>query len=119
MKLVKSEHADLLTWCRDEERWLRETIETLVRLESPSTDKAAVDRCGDELAAPARSDRRRGRAHSPRRSAAITLRAEFGGGRRRRSCSSGTSIPCGRSGSSSGCRCARRTAGSTGLASST
>ena len=27
-----------------------DTIETLVRLESPSTDKAAVDRCGAELA---------------------------------------------------------------------
>ena len=29
---------------------MRETVETLVRLESPSTDKVAVDRCGDELA---------------------------------------------------------------------
>ena len=27
-----------------------QTIETLVRLESPSTDKAAVDRCGAVLA---------------------------------------------------------------------
>jgi glutamate carboxypeptidase len=51
VRLVKSENADLLTWCRQEERWLRETIERLVRLESPSTDKAAVDRCGAEVAA--------------------------------------------------------------------
>jgi glutamate carboxypeptidase len=30
--------------------WLRDAVEALVRLESPSTDKAAVDRCGDEIA---------------------------------------------------------------------
>jgi glutamate carboxypeptidase len=41
---------DLLAWCEARRGWLRETIETLVRLESPSTDKAAVDRCGAELA---------------------------------------------------------------------
>src|SRR5689334_20213209 len=28
-----------------------QTIETLARLESPSTDKTAVDRCGDAIAA--------------------------------------------------------------------
>ena len=32
-----------------ERGWLIEAIEALVRLESPSTDKAAVDRCGAEL----------------------------------------------------------------------
>jgi glutamate carboxypeptidase len=40
----------LLEYC---EQHLDDTvrrIETLVRLESPSTDKAAVDRCGAELA---------------------------------------------------------------------
>ena len=43
-------HADaLLKYCRSEEAWLLEAIEALVRLESPSTDKAAVDRCGDEI----------------------------------------------------------------------
>jgi len=42
--------SDLLAWCESERAWLRQTIETLVALESPSTDKAAVDRCGDELA---------------------------------------------------------------------
>lgn len=40
----------LLTYCREQSGWLREQIETLVRLESPSTDKAAADRCGTELA---------------------------------------------------------------------
>jgi glutamate carboxypeptidase len=39
----------LLRFCASEAAWVRETVETLVRLESPSTDKPAVDRCGDEL----------------------------------------------------------------------
>jgi len=39
----------LLAWCTAERGRLLETIEALVRLESPSTDKAAVDRCGAEL----------------------------------------------------------------------
>lgn len=39
----------LRDFCRSERPWLLETIESLVRLESPSTDKAAVDRCGAEL----------------------------------------------------------------------
>ena len=38
-------------YTRPHQGWVREAIESLVRLESPSTDKAAVDRCGDELAA--------------------------------------------------------------------
>jgi glutamate carboxypeptidase len=42
---------DLLTWCAAESAWVRETVEALVRLESPSTDKAAVNRCGDDVAA--------------------------------------------------------------------
>ena len=40
----------MLAYCRGEEAWLLDTIEALVRLESPSTDKAAVDRCGDAIA---------------------------------------------------------------------
>jgi glutamate carboxypeptidase len=40
---------ELLTFCEGEAPWLRATIEALVRLESPSDDKAAVDRCGREL----------------------------------------------------------------------
>jgi hypothetical protein len=41
---------DLQNFCRGERDWLLDTIETLVRFESPTTDKAAVDRCGVELA---------------------------------------------------------------------
>jgi glutamate carboxypeptidase len=41
----------LRDFCRAERDWLLDTIEALVRLESPTTDKAAVDRCGAELAA--------------------------------------------------------------------
>jgi glutamate carboxypeptidase len=41
---------NLRDFCRTERAWLLDTIETLVRLESPTTEKAAVDRCGEELA---------------------------------------------------------------------
>ena len=41
---------DLRDFCRANRDWLLETAETLVRLESPTTDKAAVDRCGSVLA---------------------------------------------------------------------
>lgn len=40
---------DLLSFCEAQREWLTETLETLVRLESPSTDKPALDRCGHEL----------------------------------------------------------------------
>jgi glutamate carboxypeptidase len=40
----------LRDFCRAERDWLLDTTETLVALESPTTDKAAVDRCGAELA---------------------------------------------------------------------
>lgn len=40
----------LKTYCRSHQAWLRDVVESLVRLESPSTDKTAVDRCGAELA---------------------------------------------------------------------
>jgi glutamate carboxypeptidase len=40
----------LRDFCRANRDWLLETTETLVRLESPTTDKAAVDRCGSVLA---------------------------------------------------------------------
>jgi glutamate carboxypeptidase len=40
----------LRDFCHAERAWLVETIEALVRLESPSHDKAAVDRCGAEIA---------------------------------------------------------------------
>jgi glutamate carboxypeptidase len=41
---------DLRDFCRANRDWLFETTEALVTLESPTTDKAAVDRCGAELA---------------------------------------------------------------------
>jgi glutamate carboxypeptidase len=41
---------DLREYCRAGRDWMLDTIETLVRLESPTIDKAAVDRCGAELA---------------------------------------------------------------------
>jgi glutamate carboxypeptidase len=40
----------ILDYCEAHAGETLETIEALVRLESPSTDKAAVDRCGAELA---------------------------------------------------------------------
>jgi glutamate carboxypeptidase len=42
--------SDLLSYCEVEQPWLRQLLESLVRLESPSDDKTAVDRCGEELA---------------------------------------------------------------------
>jgi glutamate carboxypeptidase len=39
----------LRDFCRAQQPWLIDTIESLVRLESPTDDKAAVDRCGIEL----------------------------------------------------------------------
>jgi glutamate carboxypeptidase len=39
----------LLAYCTEHSADTIRTVETLVRLESPSTDKAAVDRCGDAL----------------------------------------------------------------------
>jgi glutamate carboxypeptidase len=41
---------DLQNFCRGQRDWLLETTEALVRFESPTPDKAAVDRCGAELA---------------------------------------------------------------------
>jgi glutamate carboxypeptidase len=74
--------SELLEYCRQHQDVLRRDIETLVRLESPSDDKAAVDRCGNALAgmlteAEARVERilqtERGNH----------IRAEFDGGPRR------------------------------------
>ena len=42
---------DLLTFCETAQPWLRSTIESLVRIESPTTDKRAVDACGAAVAA--------------------------------------------------------------------
>ena len=71
----------LLAWCEAEQSWMDESIEALVRIESPTTDKAAVDRCGVELAA--RLSAIGGRVQSfPRETAGNHLLAEFGCGTR-------------------------------------
>jgi len=41
---------EILRFCDAESAWLRDVVESLVRLESPSDAKIAVDRCGAELA---------------------------------------------------------------------
>jgi len=46
-----SDLSALLQWCDREAAWLRDRVDAFVRLESPSYDKAAVDRCGREIAA--------------------------------------------------------------------
>src|SRR4051794_13007622 len=46
-----SEIISLRDFCRDNRDWVLDTTEALVALESPTTDKAAVDRCGAALAA--------------------------------------------------------------------
>jgi glutamate carboxypeptidase len=67
---------DLQKFCRANAGWLVDTIESLVRIESPSDDKAAVDRCGAELAA--RLEAIGGRVtRLPQRDRGDHLRAEF------------------------------------------
>jgi glutamate carboxypeptidase len=68
-----------LEFCLSQRGWLVDTIEALVRLESPTTDKAALDACGAEIARRleaigARVER------LPRSEAGDHLRAEFGSG---------------------------------------
>jgi glutamate carboxypeptidase len=46
---VVDDISPLLDFCRSQSDWVRDAVEALVRLESPSDDKAAVDRCGAEL----------------------------------------------------------------------
>jgi glutamate carboxypeptidase len=69
----------LRDFCRGERAWLLQTIRTLASLESPTTDKAAVDRCGAELAA--RLEAIGGRVtRLPRTDRGDHLLAEFGCG---------------------------------------
>lgn len=73
--------AHLHDYCRANEAWLLATIEALVRLESPTSDKAAVDRCGAELTTRmAAIGGRVSRINVSR--AGDHLRAEFGEGAR-------------------------------------
>lgn len=73
--------ARLLAHCHAHEAWLIATIEALARLESPTDDRRAVDRCGEDLAA-----RMVGLGGRVSRVMAATagnhLRAEFGSGSR-------------------------------------
>jgi glutamate carboxypeptidase len=73
--------ARLLAYCRTHEPWLIDTIESLVRLESPTFEKDAVDRCGCDLAERLTA---LGGHVKPVRSATAGdhLRAEFGTGPR-------------------------------------
>ncbi|MGH9140204.1 MAG: M20 family metallopeptidase [Vicinamibacterales bacterium] len=69
----------LRDFCRANQEWLIDTIESLVALESPTTDKAAVDRCGAALAA--RLEAIGGRVTQlPRTKRGDHLLAEFGCG---------------------------------------
>jgi glutamate carboxypeptidase len=71
--------AGLQAFCHAELGWLVDTIEALVALESPTTDKPAVDRCGVELSH--RLERIGGRVtRLPRTDRGDHLLAEFGCG---------------------------------------
>jgi len=70
---------EILDFCTDQHDWLIETMEALVRLESPTTDKAAVDRCGRELEGRLRA--LGGRVtRIPQTAVGDHVRAEFGRG---------------------------------------
>ncbi|HJR61030.1 MAG TPA: M20 family metallopeptidase [Vicinamibacterales bacterium] len=75
-------HDELMTFCGAEQPALRRDIETLVRLESPSTDKAAVDRCGVAVATMLR-DAGGEVALLPQQARGDHIRAEFAGGPKR------------------------------------
>ena len=69
----------LRDFCRDERVWMLDTVEALVALESPTTDKKAVDRCGGELAS--RLEQMGGRvSRLPRTERGDHILAEFGCG---------------------------------------
>lgn len=70
---------DLLEFCAAHEATLRSDVEALVRLESPSTDKAAVDRCGATLAQMLETVGAHV-ARIPQTARGDHIRAEFGGG---------------------------------------
>jgi glutamate carboxypeptidase len=69
---------DLQQFCQAERDWLVDTVEALVRLESPTTDKGAVDRCGRELQARLEAIGARV-TRLARTERGDHLRAEFGG----------------------------------------
>jgi glutamate carboxypeptidase len=76
---VTIDPSTLLAYCQAELSWQLDTIESLARIESPSHDKAAVDRCGEDLAR--RLTGIGGRVtRIANSSAGDHLRAEFGSG---------------------------------------
>ena len=71
-----------LDYCLANHDWLLELVESLVAIESPSDDRAAVNRCGDELAA--RLEAIGGAIRRvPSAGAGDHLRASFGKGSRK------------------------------------
>jgi glutamate carboxypeptidase len=79
--MTDSDLSALSAWCERQKGWLLDTAEALVRIESPTHDKAAVDRCGRELAA--RLEAMGGRVDRlPREQTGDHLRAEFARGER-------------------------------------
>ena len=71
----------VLDYCEAERGWLLDLIERLVRLESPSTDKGAVDRLGDVVASELKALGLRVE-RLPQAAAGDHLRAELGEGER-------------------------------------
>jgi glutamate carboxypeptidase len=71
----------LLEFCESQREWLVDETRALARCESPSTDKAALDRCADHLAALARSSGGRV-TRLPRAFAGDHVLVEFGAGDR-------------------------------------
>jgi glutamate carboxypeptidase len=69
----------LLTAAESHRAWVEDLIQHLVRLESPSTDKAALDRCGRELAHRL-ADLGAKVTTFPQLAAGDHVRAEFGAG---------------------------------------
>lgn len=66
-----------LRFCEDQRPWLLETVRALVRAESPSHDKAAVDRCGAVLIEALRAAGGRVSVHA-REGAGNHVSADFG-----------------------------------------
>lgn len=75
-------HDEVIGYCLVHEASLRRDVETLVRLESPSTDKAAVDRCGATVAGMLRQAGGEV-AFLPQDLRGNHIRAEFAGGPKR------------------------------------
>lgn len=73
--------ARLAEYCREQQSWLLETVEALVRSESPTDDKRAVDRCGDQLSSWLKEQGARVTRVSTT-TAGDHVRAEFGSGAR-------------------------------------